>query len=193
MNPASRKRLEDFVERVEYLQSLSYLENANDLVGGKITQVDGKWQVEFYQPNDEKRDALLFNLRLFVQDKDDISIRRLAEQYSDPDISDKWKQEHHSIRNELNTRLDRIAAEEPKGKITYRDVFYMFLYGQLGHHDEDDTYRRLFQKWVTGKTKWEILHNTFHDTIVWILAAIINISLASKEELKRVSKNSKDY
>ena len=193
MNPASRKRLEDFAERVEYLQSLSYLENANDLVGGKITQVDGKWQVEFYQPNDEKRDALLFNLRLFVQDKDDISIRRLAELYSDPDISDKWKQEHHSIRNELNTRLDRIAAEEPKGKITYRDVFYMFLYGQLVQHDEDDAYRRLFQKWVTGKTQWEILHNTFHATIVWILAAIINISLASKEELKRVSKNSKDY
>lgn len=187
MEPESRKRLEDFVERAEYIRSLSYLEDSDDLVGGIITQVDGKWQVEFHQPSDEKRDALLFNLRLFVQDKDEISIRRLTDLYSDPGISDIWKQELVLIRQELNTRLERIAAEGPNDRITYRDVFYMFLYGHLGHHDRDDKYRQLFQKWVTNKAKWELLHNSFHETVLLVSTAIINISLASREELRRAS------
>jgi hypothetical protein len=184
MNSESRKRLEDFIERAEYIQSLSYLENADNLGGFKISQVNGKSLIEFYQPENEKRDALLFNLRLFVQDKDNISLRRLAELCSDPDISDKWKDEFQAIRKNYNVRLDQIIAEGPKGKLSYRDVFNMFLFGKLGHMVEDDN-QKLYNKWVRDNTEWEILHNTFHETLFWLVITIINISRVSKEELKR--------
>jgi hypothetical protein len=182
----SKKRLQDFIDRSDRVETLSYLENQENITGFEIIQTDEGPQVEFYQPDDEKRDALLFNLRLFVQDKDDYSIRRLCELYDDPDVSDLWKDEHRAIRSELNVKLDRVAAEGDRGRITHRDVFYMFLYGCLGHSDEDDRYYQLYREWITDENVYKILHNTLHIVLVWILAAVMNISRASKEELARL-------
>ncbi len=181
----TQKRLEDFIRRVDYMRSLSYFEGKNNIVGFEARKVGDKWQVDFYQPNDEKRDALLFNIRLFIQDKDDISIRRLVELYDDPGISTKWKKEHEHYRRELNERLDRIAVEGKKGKLTHRDVLDMFLYGKFGHRDEDDRSYKMYQKWITDETEFEIMHNTFHTVLVWVLAVVINISIVSREELQR--------
>lgn len=185
IKPETQKRLEDFVKRVDYVRSLSYFEGGEEIVGFELKKVGDKWQADFYQPSDEKRDALLFNIRLFIQDKDDISLRRLVELYDDPGISSVWKEEHEHYRKELNKRLDRIAAEGKKGKITHRDVLDMFLYGKFGHRDEDDKSYKLYQEWITDKNEFEIMHNTFHTVLVWILAVVINISVASREELQR--------
>jgi len=183
MKPESKKRLEEFVKRTEYIrQQLHYLDRGNDVVGLEIV---GEHEIKFYQPDNEKADALLFNLRLFVQDKDDISLNRMTELYDDPGISNQWKQEHANERAILKIRLSQIAAESSKGIITYDDVFRMFLFGGKGHFDQDDKAYKLYQKWVTDETEWALLHNTFHETILWVLRAIINIGVASKEELQR--------
>lgn len=185
IKPETQKRLEDYIKRVDYVKSLSYLDGKDKIVGGEMKKVGDKWQVDFYQPTDENRDALLFNIRLFIQDKDDISLRRLVELYDDPGISDLWKKEHEHYRRELNERLDWIAAEGKKGKITHRDVLQMFLYGKFGHRDEDDKSYKMYQKWITDDAEFEIMHNTFHTILVWILVVVINISVASREELQR--------
>jgi len=185
IKPETQKRLEDFIKRVDYVRSLSYLEGKEKIVGFKVNRMEDKLQADFYQPSDEKRDALLFNIRLFIQDKDDISLRRLVELYDDPGISNQWKKEHEHYRKELNERLDRVAVEGKKEKITHRDVLYMFLYGKFGHRDEDDNSYKLYQKWVTDENVFKILHNTFHTILIWILAVVINISAASREELQR--------
>jgi hypothetical protein len=187
IKPETRKILEAFIERVEYIQSLSYLDGKDSIAGFNSIKVGDKWQVEFYQPSDEKRDAVLFNIRLFLQDKDDISIRNLSK-LDDPGISNQWKQELKVYRQELNDRLDRIAAEGPKGNITHRDVLNMFLYGKFGHQDQDDHSYKLYKKWVKNETEYEILHNSFHKILIWILVIVTNISIASKEELQRHSK-----
>lgn len=182
MKPESKKRLEEFVRRAEYIRHLHYLDGGKDIVGFKIV---GPHEIKFHQPDDEKRDALLFNLRLFVQNKDDISLQRMEELYDDPGITDLWKQEHGKERSILKIRLSQVAAEGPKGTITYDEVFRMFLFGERGHFDQDDKAYKLYQKWVTDETEWALLHNTFHNTILWVLRAIINIGVASKEELQR--------
>jgi hypothetical protein len=187
MNPDTRKILEDFVERSESIQASSYLNNSQDIIGLEARVQDGEWQIDFHQPGQEPTHALLFNLRLFVGNKDDISIGRLAEMLAVPDISDNWKSEYQAIRKQLNDKLGMVAAEGAKGTITYRDVFDMFLFGALGHRSQKDRAYKLFQKWVTDDTEWVILYNTFHETVIWVVAAVINIGKATKEELQRHS------
>lgn len=192
MKKTSRKRLENFIERANYVETLSYLDNGESIAGLEAKFVDGQWQVEFYEPDDEKRDALLFNIRLFIQDKDEISLRRMTELYSDPGISDNWKVEHGVIRDELNRRLSETSAEGSRGRLSYREVLNMFLYGALGHKDSRDASQRLFEKWVTDQNEFEILHNTFHQVLIWVVAAVINVSRASKEEIARHPQSGSD-
>jgi hypothetical protein len=182
MKPDSKKRLEEFVKRAEYIRRLSYFDGGENIIGFEIV---GEHEINFHQPDNEKRDALLLNLRLFVQDKDDISLRRMAELYDDPNITDLWKQEHNKERAILKLKLCQLAVEGPKGSITYEDVFQMFLFGERAHYNQDDKAFKLYQEWVTDKTLWELLHNTFHETLIWVSRAIVNIGLASKEELQR--------
>lgn len=185
IKPETQKRLEEFIRRVDYVTKLSNLDGKEKIAGAEAKKVGDKWQVNFFQPSDEKRDALLFNIRLFIQDNDDISLRRLTELFNDPEISEQWKKEYEHYRGELNERLDWIAAEGPKGKITHRDVLDMFLYGKFGHHDQDDRSYKLYQKWITDETEYELTHNTFHTVLIWILTVVINISVASRKELQR--------
>lgn len=185
MKPETKKRLEDFIERAEHIRSFSYFDGKDKIVGFEIKEVNGEQQIDFYQPSDEKRDAILLHLRLFLQDKDDISLRKLADLTNDPDLSSKWKDEYEKIRKVLNIRLDEIVTDGRKGRLTNRDILNMFLFGKIAHNNPNDESNKLYQKWITDDTEYEILHNTFHVVLIRLLTAILNISSASKEELQR--------
>jgi hypothetical protein len=184
----NQKRLEDFVKRAELVQAYSYMKNPESIIGAKSKWVDGKLQVEFFQPEQESTDALLYNMRLFYNNKDDISIRRMAELYDDPEISPNWKNEFAAIRQRLNERFDMVVVKGPEGELKYRDVFEMFLYGSGSHRAEKDKAYKMYQKWVTSDDSQAILYNTFHEAILFLLEAAINIGKASKEELQRARK-----
>jgi hypothetical protein len=189
MKPESKRRLEDFVERAELIQTYSYFNNREKIVGFNIHKDQDQWQVDFFQPNREQTDSLLFNLRLFVQNKDDISIMRMGELCDDPGVSEKWKSEYSSIRTYLNIRLDEIAVEGSKGKLTHGELFRMVLFGELGHRSEKDKEYKRFQKWVTNEHVQAIIYNTFQVVLIWISTAVINIGKASREELLREMKD----
>ena len=127
----------------------------------------------------------MLHLRLFLQDKDGISLRKLADLTNDPGLSDKWKDEYKKIRKVLNIRLDEVIVDGRKGKLTNRDILNMFLFGKIAHNDPNDENNKLYQKWITNDTVYEILHNAFHVVLIRLLTAILNISSASKEELQR--------
>ncbi len=185
IKPETRNRLEEFNKRVEYIRTLSYFNGGKNTVGFEIKEA-GK--IDFYEPNDEQRDALLLNVRLFLQDKDDISIRRLTDLFDDPGISSEWKKEYELHRKELNKRLDWVAVEGLKGKITHRDILDMFLYGRFGHHNQNDRSYKLYKKWVTDENTYAIMHNTFHKILIWVVAIISNIAVMNREELQRHEK-----
>ena len=185
IKPETHKRLKDFIERAEKIRRFSYFDGKERIAGFEINKINDNWQVDFYQPNDEQRDALVLNLRLFLQDKDGISIRKLSEVSSDPGLSVEWKTEFESYRNRLNFRLDNIALERNQENITYRDILKMFLFGKIAHDRSDDEANKLYQKWVVGKTDYEVLHNLFHRVLIWTSTAILNISSVNQEELQR--------
>jgi len=184
MDLNNRKRLEDFITRVDEIQNYSYFDDGENIVQIRCSTVNGEDKVEYSQPNKEKTDAILFNLRLFVQNKDDISIGRLSELCMDTEISDKWKKEYTAIRDNLNNKLDTMAAEGLMGTINYRDILDMYLFGKLGHRSEKDHSYKLYKKWVTNEDADKMLYNAFHTVIIWILDAVISISRISKSELK---------
>jgi hypothetical protein len=102
----------------------------------------------------------------------------------DTEISDKWKKEYTAIRDNLNNKLDTMAAEGLMGTINYRDILDMYLFGKLGHRSEKDHSYKLYKKWVTNEDADKMLYNAFHTVIIWILDAVISISRISKSELK---------
>jgi hypothetical protein len=185
MKPESKKLLEDFIERAEHIRNFSYFEGKENIAGFDVKEVNGEQQIDFYQPSVEQRDAILMHLRLFLQDKDRISIRKLANLVNDPDISIKWKEEVKEIREGLNIRLDELVSDGQKGKLNNRDILNMFLFGKIAHDNPNDESNKLYQKWITNDTEYEILHNVFHVVLIHLLTAILNISSASKEELQR--------
>ena len=186
MNAESRARLQDFLERASHVESLSFMDKRERIADCRLRREGDSWQAEFFHPTDEQRDALLFNLRLFIQDKDDISLRRLTELYDDPDISAEWKREHAEFRGELKRRFDRVAAEGPKGVLRHEDLFRMVLYGALAHRDADDASFQQYRIWVTNEDERAIIHDSFWQVVVWILATVINIARISQRELARV-------
>lgn len=153
MNAESRARLQDFLERASHVESLSFMDKRERIADCRLRREGDSWQAEFFHPTDEQRDALLFNLRLFIQDKDDISLRRLTELYDDPDISAEWKREHAEFRGELKRRFDRVAAEGPKGVLRHEDLFRMVLYGALAHRDADDASFQQYRIWVLAAAR----------------------------------------
>lgn len=185
MKPENKKRLEDFVERAEHIRRFSYFEGKDRMVGFEVKEIYGEQQIDFYQPSDEQRDAILLHLRLFLQDKDGISLRKLEDLTNDDGLSDKWKDEYKEIRKVLNIRLDEVVADGQKGKLTNRDILNMFLFGKIAHNDRNDESNKLYQKWITNDTEYEILHNAFHVVLIQLLTTILNISSVSKEELQR--------
>ncbi len=185
MKPKTKKRLRDFIERAEHIRSFSYFDGKDKIVGFKIMEVNGKQQIEFHQPSDEQRDAILLHLRIFLQDKDDISLSKLAELCNDPGISEKWKKYFEFERKMLNIKLDQVAAETKTDKLTHRDILNMFLFGRIAHNNPVDKANKPYQKWVTSEFAYNDMHNAFHVIIIWLSRAILNISSASKEELYR--------
>ncbi len=151
-----------------------------------VSQKNGKWEVDYVQPSIEETDALLFNLRVFVQNKDDISLSRLGDLLTDPGLSNEWKAEYLGRRKILNDRLNEVAIQGLRGYLTYGELFRMVLFGKLSHRTKNDKQYKLFQKWVTDTNEWQHMFYTFHTVVIWILVTVINIAVASREELKRV-------
>jgi hypothetical protein len=185
MRPDSRRRLQAFVAVADEIETYTIFEKRDNIAGLRAHEVDGQWVIEFYGPSSEQLAAVLLRLRLFIQ-SDDVSIGRMAELYDDPDVSETWKTEHRHWRTELKARLDSVVAEsDPRGVLTHQQVLDMFLYGRFGHYKERDEGYRLYETWITNETSRAILLDTFHAVVIWILAIVHNIAVASLEELTR--------
>ncbi|MBN8581428.1 MAG: hypothetical protein J0L96_12215 [Anaerolineae bacterium] len=179
----SKRQLEDFIERAEKIRKFSYLNEGENIVG---FQIIGE-KIDFYQPTDEQLEAVVLNLRLFLQNGDGISFRELAKLCEDPDISKYWKDEFIVIRQNLNISLDiEVVEDSNKGKLTNRDILNMFVFGKLAHKDPKDKHNELYRRWVTSDVEYKILINTFHTVVLSVLSAVFNISLISRKELQKV-------
>ena len=64
-------------------------------------------------------------------------------------------------------------------------MFNSFLYGNYAHMKNNDKTYQDFQKYFKNDSLPQVDENTFHTVLIWISRAIINIAVASREELNR--------
>jgi hypothetical protein len=185
MKPENRRRLKAFVRRSQRIRNYKYFDGGEDVVGFEINKVESGFAMKFHQPNREETDALALNLKVFVQRKDDISIENMAKLCDDPGISDEWKAEFKEIRGNLNARLNQVYAKGPPGTLTYNELFRMILFGVISHEEETHPDRIKFKQWVVDKNAWAMDYNTFHEVVMLVSLAVINIGVACREELAR--------
>jgi len=138
------KSLELFNEKAEKLGRLSFIKTIfkyNSGVSIKISKgKSGLYDLiqERKGPLEEAIDAFVLTIRFFIQDKDSISFRRIAEIYNTAPIEKKIKEEFISLRNQINTYLDSnsaIVIAINKETLNHRKILNIIIYGGLSHAD----------------------------------------------------------
>ncbi|MEH1931628.1 hypothetical protein [Nostoc sp.] len=138
-------------ERLEQYQLWKYLENnqsTSQVSGGTISN---------NLPDDELIEAPLITLRLFMQDKDYISIRNISKIYdSNPEIPNELKDAFVESRSNFNDFLKKESLfsiesiiwinerEHHTTHYTNKEVLEALLYGEIAHFTQMEDYQKLY-------------------------------------------------
>jgi hypothetical protein len=141
--------------------------------------------IEYPDCHEDDRDAFVLSLRLFIQNKDRISIYNVSQIIEDLPLSDAVKEPFRQQRAELNRYLDLhpifTAFGEPKN---YRELLYTLVYGDLSHFDPK--LRPMLLKWMADPLVWPHMQTQFLmvcQTIVLCLSAFHTIAQMAIDEL----------
>ena len=131
------KTLELFNEKADQLLSSEFFKQASG--GGSIVEFNREsgWDSVHVGPHDESTRALVLTLRLFMQDRDGISVRKMASLYGSLPVSADVKAEVDSHRSLLNAFLaskSRLAISDD-GPLGYCEILSLFVYGEYAHVD----------------------------------------------------------
>ena len=124
---------------------------SNDL-SWALTKTGEQWAVDTQHPTEESEKAFLLDLRFFYQDRDGISLRKIAELYDDPTlpISDDLHAPVRVARQQVNRYLDSTSPLISGDTVlTRRDVFETWLYGHQAHLDPRKVER--FEQWAASR------------------------------------------
>ncbi len=178
-----------FITKADELSHYSYFEKGKSIISF-TAGVDerGNQFVTFNYPNLEQKKALLLTLRMFWQTKDAIYYRKFLDFYLSMPFSQKWKQEVQNIFFVLDMQLDSWALEG-KERLTCKELFEIFLYGDEGHLSK----RKKYLKLIEIEELRELNESTFHKTILDFSVAVISLANISRKELIRLGISYKEF
>jgi hypothetical protein len=137
-------------------------------------------------PENESIDALITNLRFFMQCKERTSFYRLEELTRDKSISKSWTDGYRETRLNINIFLDSpppmVGVIDGVATSSYRWIYELFVYGEISHQNPDK-YETL-KKWKNNPAFCATLQFYFIDAVTEILKAIFVLSRLCEEELK---------
>jgi hypothetical protein len=131
-------------------------------------------RMERYLPNEDERDAYVLTLRLFVQDRDGFSFRRLERLYPHLGVAPDLVERVRAVRTRVNAYLDApsqviLNHREP----TRREIFEVFLYGGLAHTDPDKW--AVFEAWREHAIQWPLVEESFTRTATQVTEGIFQM------------------
>ena len=150
VGPEALETLLLFAEKADRLGELSLVDEVMKKLSGTAKWVDGEgWSDEYIGPNGESVEAFVLTLRLFIQDNERISLQNMSRLYKELPLGSSLSERFEQQRTELNGFLDtETNLSIVEGKLTYREIFDIFLYGSLAHTDPQK--RRIFTDLRSG-------------------------------------------
>ena len=150
MHEFATSTLRLFVEKVEYLDSLSFVQSLDD-PGSKLRlSFNGPRLTEltFSGPRREQIDAFVNTMRLFMQDNDRLSIANMSRMIDGLPLREDLKRSFSECREILNDHLDsRSSMSLDDGTATNRRVLDTVLYGELSH--TNTAARERYLRWTS--------------------------------------------
>ncbi len=171
-----------FIERADKLHSSSLMKAIEGEGGLRFiltSNLEAKELLfDYANQNSEQVDAFLFTLRLFIDNKDSISIGKVGDLIDSLDIDKEPKERYTNQRKILNTYLDEksmiiIDGDNP----TNGDILRTLLYGYLGHFNVEQAKYGRYKAWTLQpdiKSFLEILFISILITIVENLKVFSN-------------------
>ena len=99
------------------------------------------WDHIHIGPSERTVEASVLTLRFFIQDNESTSLSNVAKLYSNSDIESQLVARFREIRDQLNFYLDyssNLSISE-EGPMTQREIFELFIYGDLAHANNTAT------------------------------------------------------
>ena len=135
-----------------------------------------------YGPDDESIAAFVLTFRLFVQDKDSISIRNITALLQSLPITSVVKSTAVEIRSAINQFLDSDTPYGYNGEqLTFRRIYEVFLWGYLCHID-DDKYA-VYDAWSSFAPVFPMLENEFVFALSRVLLGIMGLKRCISDAL----------
>jgi hypothetical protein len=183
------EKLRVYIEKADQLEDTGYLEDIKNLTFRWSWDVIEGEKIEFEGPDRNQVRSVILTFRLFIQDRDGISFRALANNISnDPGLSDFWKNSLQEIRETFNDYLDeypKIPTTKATGTIpTRRDIMNVFLYGDLAHVNQNK--RDSFIKWKSIPLIPAFFETEFMKILAVGCGGIITLRNITRQELENL-------
>jgi len=178
-----------FNQNVEQLQDFNFWKNFPSKSGinitfdytNKGTEIDSK----ILGPDDETISAFILKYRLFIQNKDDISLRNLEKLFLYLPIESNYKERYIVLKQRINSILDEESnVQIKKHRVTIREIHDMFIFGAWAHLNENDLNRKRYLAIKDNKVIYPIFANDFNVTLIKIMNELVQIKFLNQEIIK---------
>ena len=181
--------LEYFNLNVEQLQDFHFWKNFPSTSGIKIsfdyTESETKIISKILGPDNEAISAFILKYRLFIQDKDGISLRNVEKLFLNLPIEFDYKERYKVLRQNINNILDEESnVQIKKHRVTFREIHDMFIYGAWTHLKENDKNRKNYLAIKDNKVIYPIFANDFNVTLIKIMNELVKIKFLNEEVIK---------
>jgi hypothetical protein len=135
--------------------------------------------------------ALVTTLRFFVQPRDQISFKQMAELYNILPVPNEDKRlvkaAHDDVESFLDSLVSGMGLVIDGEKLTNRKLFETFMYGWLAHANTDK--RQYYEKWVKNSPVRLMLETIFEEIAAALIGVILWFPPTNERAIQRLQSN----
>ncbi len=176
-----------FVSKTNELRSSSYLKfvSKNQLSVSLNAKVNEDNMIIVTHPDEDAIKSMILTLRLFIQDKDRISIRNIEGYMKDLGFNKDLIGKYERGRKNLNDFLDSIDVIYNNEALTYRKIIEVFFYGNFAHVDQKQY--AIYKTWKSDNIFFEFKKNSLLGALNNIVKFLFFFEDSIRLELERIS------
>jgi hypothetical protein len=112
-----------------------------------------------FNHEEDKIRSLILTIRIFIQDNEPLSIRRMRDFYQELPIDQKYKVVFDSIRDQFNEFLDEPATTFLEDRPSRRQIFETIIYGMYAHRNRNKM--GTIETWKSDPIDWDMVFYQF--------------------------------